>query len=126
MALVDCLPRGGPLGFDRIGRETFIMEYIEDLLCIQRECHADDERMALSTEFERFAAFARSIHVPSLPATGHAVAFWLLELLANGASLDAIAAAAHAIKHAHEVTRNYLDWTPIAAALDFAIEEIQF
>jgi hypothetical protein len=61
----------------------------------------------------------------ALPASGHVAAFWLLDLLANGATLDEVATAAAGIKLAHDTTQTFLDWAPIQAALDFAIESKQ-
>ena len=122
MAYVDALPRGGLIGFDRAEREAAVMRHIEDALIVRRDLPPDAECQFLASEFARFAAFARHMDVSPLPASGHVVAFWLMDLIARDATLDEIATSAFAIKFAHDTTRNFLDWAPINAALDFAIE----
>jgi hypothetical protein len=76
-------------------------------------------------EFERFAAFADGLGVSALPANGHTAAFYLLDMLANDASLDEIATAAAAIRYAHTMGQRYVEWLPIAAALEFAITQTE-
>src|SRR5262249_3146442 len=118
-----CPPSGGLLDiFDWIGREAAIMRHVEETLMIEREMPSDEEAELLTQEYGRFAFFARSIGARPVPASGHVAAFWLLTLVHDGASLDEIATAAYAIKFAHDMQREYLDWAPIDAALDFAVE----
>jgi hypothetical protein len=55
-------------------------------------------------------------------ACGHVAAAYLLDLVLDGAPLDKVADAAAGIAYAHRMSKQYLDWAPIDAALDYAIE----
>ena len=108
-------------------REVIIGRYVEETVDVDservRSLPSEAECELFEEEFGRFCSFANDLGVGALPATGHTVAFYLLDLLLNGVSMDEIAAAAAAIKHAHEMARRYLDLAPIQAALEFAIKE---
>ena len=125
MAYIDSLPRGRAAIAQR-GREAHVARHVEDVIDVESERERALPSKAgcklFKAEFERFAAFARELGLGALPATGHTVAFYILDLLANGASLDEIATAIAAVEHAHEMAQKYLDWMPIAAALEFANE----
>ena len=126
-------PAGGQAGYlsldrtARLARENAIMRYVESVIDVglerslvlpsPRDCEKYKE------EFLRFAAFAKMLNVGSLRATGHTVALYLLDRLAYGARPDELATAVAGIAHAHEMAERYLDWTPIRAALNFAIRE---
>jgi hypothetical protein len=75
---------------------------------------------AFYVENTRFADFAERIGVRVLPASGHIVAFYIIDLLDRGVSLDEIETAVEAIRYMHVMTHQYLDWLPIQAALEFA------
>ena len=127
MAYVDVVPTGGLLerifGHGWLAREKLIADHIEDMLEVEHDLPSKADRKLFADRFEKFAAWADEQGVPSLPACGHVVAAYVLDLLFDGASLDDIADAVASVKFAHEMARQYLDWAPIHAALDFAIEE---
>jgi hypothetical protein len=133
MSQTACPPAGGLLDgpfsdwSERIAREAAIAAHIEKTVDVGFEriqsLPAEAECELFQEEFEKFAAFASSCGVSALPATGHTVALYMIDLLFNGASLDAIADAVAGIKFAHEMARQYLDWAPIDAALEFAMQE---
>src|SRR5262245_24137808 len=128
MTYVGCLRRGSAPMPDRPFRETFIARHVEEVVNVTAEraqsLPPDAELELLEAEFGKFAAFAEGIGVAALPATGHVAAFYVLDLLANDASMDEIGSAVAAIKFAHEINQHFLDWCPIAAVLDFAAAEI--
>jgi hypothetical protein len=133
MLRVAAPPAGGLLGVlllarpDRLARENAIARHIEEIVDVDservRSLPSEAECELFEEEFKKFAAFADDCGVGALPATGHTVAFYLMELLASGASLNDIADATAGIKHVHEMAQQYLDWAPIHAALEFAIQE---
>jgi hypothetical protein len=116
--MLDCLSRP-----DRFVREEAIVRHIERLVDVNRErilSLPSRERCDLfETENERFADFAHRIGVRVLPANGHTVAFFVLDLFDRGASRDEIETAVEAIHYMHQMTHCYLDWLPIHAALEF-------
>ena len=106
-------------------RERVIVDQIEEMLPVEYDLPPESDRELYEAEFEKFEEWADRQGLLSLPASGHVVAAYLMDLvLMSEASLDDIATAAAAIKFSHEMARQYLDWAPIHAALDFAIEEL--
>jgi hypothetical protein len=124
IGVAGCRPSGGLLDlFGLRARENIIVEEIEDLLEVKYDLPSADDRELFVVEFNKFFRWADEQGLCSLPALGHAVAAYVLDLLFDGASLDDIADAVAGIKFAHEMGREYLDWAPIDAALEFAMQE---
>jgi hypothetical protein len=128
MSMIDvdaCRSSGGPLGalFNLLRRESIIVKEIESLLEVKYDLPPASDRDLFAVEFSRFSCWADEQGLRPLPALGHVVAAYVLDLLFNGASLDEIADAVAGIKFAHEMGREYLDWAPIDAALEFSIQE---
>jgi hypothetical protein len=73
--------------------------------------------------FRRFLDWAAFMGL-QMPADGGDVAGYLLELLADGASLPMIKRAAKAIQGAYVERRCYLDPRPIEAALAIAATQL--
>jgi hypothetical protein len=67
-------------------------------------------------EFGRFAGWAHSCGL-TLPANGHIIAAYLLEMVADGATLRQLERSADAIAFHYATHRTYLDPQPISAAL---------
>jgi hypothetical protein len=109
--------------FGFLTRENMIVQEIEDLLEVKYDLPSADERELFLVEFNKFVRWADEQGLCPLPALGHVVAAYALDLLFDGASLDDIANAVAGIKFAHEMGREYLDWAPIDAALEFAIQQ---
>jgi hypothetical protein len=126
MTFVDCVPGGGGLleafGLGWLEKENIIRGQIEQMLEVKYGLPAEADRERFAAEFRNFARWADEQGLRSLPASGHVAAAYLVDLMFGGASLDKIADATAAIRFAHEMTRQYLDWAPIHAALDFAVE----
>jgi hypothetical protein len=126
-------PAGGQANYlsstqmDRLERENAIMRHVESVIDVglERALALPSRRDCVrhEREFLRFAAFAKAANVGALQASGHTVALYLLDRLAYGARPDELATAAAGIAYAHEMAGRYLDWAPIRAVLDFAIEE---
>jgi hypothetical protein len=127
MTFIDIAQPGGFLerlpGLGWLEKEEIIAEQIEDMLDVEHELPSESDRKLFAREFSKFAHWSDEQGLRSLPASGHVAAAYLLDLHFAGGSLNEIADAAAAIKSAHEASRQYLDWAPISAALDFAIEE---
>jgi hypothetical protein len=109
----------------RMAREDEIAALVEEAVDIDpyRSMPRPDDRELFRKIFGRFADWAQRSGLSALPASGHTVAFYLMEMRLIGAGPNDIAAAADAIRFTHEMARQYLDWAPIHAALDFAIQE---
>src|SRR5262245_11311281 len=109
----------------RMKREDEIAALVEEAVDVghYRALPAASERELFQELFARFACWAQRSRLSALPASGHTVAFYLMELRLNGVPLEKIASTAAAIKFTHEMARQYLDWAPISAALDFAVAE---
>jgi hypothetical protein len=119
-----CRPSGGLLDlFGLLTRENIIVQEIEDLLEVKYDLPSADDRELFLVEFNKFVRWADEQGLCPLPALGHVVAAYALDLLFDGASVDDIADAVAGIKFAHEMGREYLDWAPIDAALEFAMQE---
>jgi hypothetical protein len=114
---------GGLFELGWLARENLIVDHIEEMLDVGRELPSEADRELFTAEFGKFARWAAEQGLRPLPALGHVVAAYVLDLLFDGASLDDIADAVAGIKFAHEMGREYLDWAPIDAALEFAIQE---
>jgi hypothetical protein len=105
--------------------EDLVTSYVESAVNVDREraqsvpSQADCE--LFEAEFRRFATFARGHGLRALPARGHSVALYVLTSSAAGASLDQIATAVTAIKHAHDMVGAHLDLMPINAAMEVAV-----
>jgi hypothetical protein len=127
VSLTYCAPNGGLLGLlpglGWLEKENIIVGQIEQILKVEYELPSESDRALFAVEFEKFAQWADEQGLRSLPACGHVAAAYLLDLLFGGESLDEIAASVAAIKFAHEMARQYLDWAPISAALDFCDQE---
>jgi hypothetical protein len=100
-------------------KEQIITDQIQSMLPIKRISR--DEALLLESEFADFEAWCDCQGLRALPANAHIAAAYLIDLVHDGATLDKIADAAAAISYAHNRTREYLDWAPINAALDYAI-----
>jgi hypothetical protein len=127
MSMIDvdaCRPSGGPLGalFGLLVRENIIVDEIEDLLEVKYDLPSASDRELFAVEFNKFSRWADEQGLRPLPALGHVVAAYVLDLLFDDASLNDIADAVAGIKFAHEMGREYLDWAPIDAALEFAVQ----
>jgi hypothetical protein len=118
-------PSDGALAalFGLFAREEIVVQEIEDLLEVKYDLPSASDRELFVVEFNKFVRWADEQGVCPLPALGHVVAAYALDLLFDGASLDDIADAVAGIKFSHEMGRKYLDWAPIDAALEFAIQE---
>jgi hypothetical protein len=126
-------PAGGQasyLSLDRTARparENAIMRHVESVIDVglERSLVLPDpwDCARYEEEFRRFADFAMALDVGFLPASGHTVALYLLDRLANGARPDELATAAAGIAHAHTMAACHLEWTPIHAALNFATKD---
>jgi len=124
-------PTGGPANYlpldraARLARENAILRHVERVIDVglERSLVLPDPRRCAEyeEEFLRFADFAKALDVGFLPASGHTVALYLLDLLDNGAPPDELATAAAGIAHAHTMAARYLEWAPIHAALNFAM-----
>src|SRR5262245_36971286 len=123
--IVDALePQGAFLaGLSWLQKERIIADEIEDMLQVQYDLPSLADRELFVVEFNKFADWAESQGLLFLPASGHVVAAYVLDRLFDDASLNDIADAVGAVKFAHEMARQYLDWAPIDAALEFAIQE---
>ena len=81
MAYIDSLPRGGVAMrlSARREREAQVARHVEDVVNVESEREralpSRAECKLFEAEFERFAAFARSLGLGALPATGHTAAF---------------------------------------------------
>ena len=127
MTYVDMERPGGLLAafaIDWLEKEAIIAEQIEDMLDVEYDLPSATDQKLFAALFDRFADWADSQGLKSLPASGHVVAAYILDLHFDGASAQSIADAVASIKLAHEMAREYLDWAPIHAALDFVTEEL--
>src|SRR5215472_2173654 len=111
----------------RLARENAIKRHVESTVDVWAERALPDRTRCAKyeKEFLRFRAFAKAIDVGSLPASGHTVALYLLDRLANGAQPGELANAAAAVAHVHAMAERYLDWAPIHAALNFATKDAE-
>jgi hypothetical protein len=128
MAYTDCAPAGGlleVLGLGWLAKEHIITGQIEQMLKVEYELPSEADRELFAVELKKFSEWANEQGLRSLPASGHVAAAYLVDLVLGGASLDKVAAAAAAIKFAHEMACQFLDWAPIQAALDFCCEHNQ-
>jgi hypothetical protein len=109
----------------RMKREDEIAALVEEAVDVDpyRQMPPISEREEYQRAFARFADWAQRSGLCALPAAGHTVAFYLMEQSLNGASLDEIGTTAAAIKFTHEMARQYLDWAPVGAALDFCVKD---
>jgi hypothetical protein len=127
MTFIDIAPSGGFLqrvsGLGWLQKEAIIAEQIEDMLEVEYDLPSDSDRKLFAREFGKFAQWTDEQGLRSLPASGHVAAAYLLDLHFAGCSLNDIADAAAAINFAHGASRQYLDWAPINAALDFAVTD---
>ena len=111
----------------RMKREDEIASLVETAVDVvpYRSLPSEDDREQYQRAFARFADWAQRSGLSALPASGHTVAFYLMELHLNGVPIDAIAITAAAMKFTHEMARQFLDWAPINAALDFCVVDGQ-
>jgi hypothetical protein len=128
MSTIDvaaCRLSDGPFDarFGLLVRENIIVEEIEGLLEVKYDLPAASDRELFAVEFEKFSRWADKQGLRPLPALGHVVAAYVLDLLFDDASPNDIGDAVAGIKFAHEMARQYLDWAPIDAALEFVIQE---
>ena len=123
--IVDALePQGAFVaGLSWLQKERIIADEIEDMLQVQYDLPSLADRELFVVEFNKFANWAESQGLLFLPASGHVVGAYVLDRLFDDASLNDIADAVASVKLAHEMARQYLDWAPIDAALEFAIQE---
>src|SRR5262245_56228923 len=70
-------------------------------------------------DFSRFLDWCRFYDLPT-PANGDDVAAYLMEMLADGATLAALKRAAESIGVYYKHRRYFLDWIPVEAALALA------
>jgi hypothetical protein len=125
MSYAECLeaPWWVPSWF---ARETEIARHVEAVIDVDLErgqsFPSRAERDRFQTEFQRFAEWAGDMGVAALPASGHVAAFYLIDLLLDGATANDIAIAARSITFTHDMAREYLDQIPIRAALDYATD----
>jgi hypothetical protein len=127
MSMIDvdaCRPSGGALLalFGLIARENIIVQEVEDFLEVKYDLPSSSDRERFAAEFNKFSRWADEQGLRPLPALGHVVAAYVLDLLFDDASLNDIGDAVAGIKFAHEMGRKYLDWAPIDAALEFAVQ----
>src|SRR5262245_56895051 len=91
--------------FGRSPREIDIANHVESVVDVASERLASlpsgAECELFEVEFLTFAHYAQALGVGALPAAGHTVALYILELHCAGASLDEIATVVAAVKHAH-------------------------
>jgi hypothetical protein len=103
---------------DTLARERVMKDHVEGVCGMSSGTRLSDrERGEFAEEFRHFESWARECGVRSLPASGHVVGFYLLDLQTDGALVGDIERAADAIVAVHEASGNYLDVRPIAAAL---------
>ena len=76
----------------------------------------------LEAEFADFESWCDCQGLRALPTNGYIAAAYLIDLAHAGETLDKIADATAAISYAHNMARQYLDWAPINAALDYVQE----
>jgi hypothetical protein len=111
----------------RLARENAIMRHVESVIDVglERSLVLPDPRdcARYEEEFRRFADFAMALDVGFLPASGHTVALYLLDRLANGARPGELATVAAGVAHAHTMAACHLEWTPIHAALNFSLKD---
>jgi hypothetical protein len=109
----------------RTKREDQIAALVEEAVDVDhyRTMPPVADRELFQRLFSRFADWAQRSGLSALPASGHTVAFYIMELKLNDASQDEIGSTVLAIKFTHEMARQYLDWAPINAALDFAVSD---
>jgi hypothetical protein len=102
-------------------KEQIITDQIESLLGVAPIPSISEQRL-LEAEFCQFEDWCDAQGLRSLPACGHVAAAYIVDLVLDGASIDKVADAAAGIAYAHRMAKQYLDWAPIDAALDYAIE----
>jgi hypothetical protein len=102
---------------DTLARERVMRDHIEGITGMCGTPLTAREQNVFAEEFRQFANWASQCGVRSLPASGHVVAFYLMDLQTDGALTGDIERAADAIEAVHETSGNYLDTRPIAAAL---------
>jgi hypothetical protein len=103
---------------DTLARERVMRDHVEGVTGMSdKQALTPRDRAEFADEFCRFANWASQCGVRSLPASGHVVGFYLLDLQTDGALAGDIEKAADAIVAIHEGSGNYLDLRPIAAAL---------
>jgi hypothetical protein len=109
----------------RMKREDEIAALVEEAVDVSLHRHmpSPGARELHQRSFSRFADWAQRSRLSALPASGHTVAFYLMEMHLNDHALSEIAATADAIRFTHEMARQYLDWAPISAALDFVVAD---
>jgi hypothetical protein len=74
-------------------------------------------------EFDQLVDWARFYGL-RMPVSGEEVATYLLEMMADGASLDDVRRAANAIAACYAQRRRFLDLVPIKAALKIAAAQL--
>jgi hypothetical protein len=114
-------PRFAADYYDRLAREQEIARHFESIIDLDvgrgRTFPLDAERRQYVQAFRDFQSWTDEHGVSSLPATGYTAAMYLLDLAAYGEPLGNIECAADAITFTHDIAEQYLDRTPIEAAL---------
>jgi hypothetical protein len=104
----------------QLEKESVIVGQIEQMLKVRYILPSETERERFALEFKKFAQWADKQGLGFLPASGHVVAAFLLDIISAGAASEDVEHAAAGIVFAHELARQYLDLAPIRAALDVA------
>jgi hypothetical protein len=103
---------------DTLARERVMRDHLEGVTGMSKGTDLSArEREEFADEFCRFANWASGCGVRSLPASGHVVGFYLLDLQTDSALTGDIERMADAIVAVHSASGNYLDLRPIEAAL---------
>ena len=100
------------------GQETRLAIPIDPLVlqAVERS-KAENTREAYRVQWAKFVRWARSRHVPQLPAREEDVALYLAEMSADGSALSTVQLARSAISHAHKLTGLGLKGNPARSGL---------
>jgi hypothetical protein len=86
---------------------------VEHLLRVRYYLPPQEVRAQYEREFKKFAKWCDTHGLQVMPASGHVVAAYLLDLVFDGKSPDEILQAATSIAFAHELAQHFLDLAPI-------------